>query len=61
MTTELIQIIIEHDGQLCHVAIPDDRKNLALHLLRSCFDDGVLSVRKLPDNWKKVRLSDVLE
>lgn len=61
MTTELVQIIIEHDGQLCQVAIPDDRKHLALHLLRSCFDDGVLSVCKLPDTWKKVKLSDYAE
>jgi hypothetical protein len=60
MTTEIVCVVIEHDGQLCHLAIPEDRKNLALRLLQGLFDDGVLPVVKLPDDWKKVPLKEAL-
>lgn len=59
MSVELVQILIEQDGQLGQMVIPQDRKELALHLLCSLFDDGVLEARKLPDNFKKVLLSDL--
>ena len=46
MTTELVSVVIEHDGQLCQLAIPSDRKAIALHLLRGLFDDGVLEASR---------------
>lgn len=59
MSVELVQIVIEKDGQLAQLVIPQDRKHLALHLLCGLFDDGVLVARKLPDDFKKVLLSDL--
>lgn len=58
MATELVSIVIEHDGRLCQLVIPADRKQLALHLLTSLFDDGTLNVVKLGDDWRKIPLKD---
>lgn len=59
MKTELISVVIEHDGNLCQVIIPQDRKQLVLQLIQSACDDGVLNVVKLSPDWKKVPLSEV--
>ena len=61
MTTELVSVVLEHDGQLCQLAIPADRKDFALHLLRALFDDGVLAVVKLPDDFRKVPLQELVK
>lgn len=61
MSTELVCIVIEHNGQLCHVSIPPERKALALRLIQGVFDDGVLACVKLPENWKKVPLTEALK
>lgn len=61
MTTEIVQIVIEHDGQLCQLVIPQERRAIALHLLRSLFDDGVLAVVKLSADWKKMPLSEAIK
>lgn len=61
MSTKLIQIVIEHDGQLCQLAIPAERKQLALRLLLGVFDDGVMAVVRLPKNIKVVPLSELGE
>lgn len=59
MTVELVQVVIEQDGQLAQLVIPAERKHLALRLLCGLFDDGTLVARKLPDDFKKVLLSDL--
>lgn len=59
MSVELVQIVIEQDGQLAQLVLPADSKRLALRLLCGLFDDGVLVARKLPDDFKKVLLSDL--
>lgn len=61
MTTELVSVVIEHDGQLCQLAIPSDRKAIALHLLRGLFDDGVLEAVKLSDDFRKVPLREAVK
>ncbi len=61
MTTELVWVVIEHDGQLCSLSIPNDRKAIALQLLRGLFDDGVMEAVKLPDNWQKVPIQEALK
>lgn len=58
MTTELVWVVVEHEGKLCNVRIPDERKALALQLLSSVFDDGVLQVSELPPEWIKVPLNE---
>ena len=50
--------VIEHEGELCTVRIPDERKALALQLLRSVFDDGVIQASALPPEWVKVPLNE---
>lgn len=59
MSTDIVQVVIEHDGQLCSLAIPAGRKELALRLLAGVFDNGTLALIKLPDDFKKVRLSEL--
>lgn len=59
MTVELVQVVIEQDGQLAQLVIPTERRHLALRLLCGLFDDGTLVARKLPDDFKKVLLSDM--
>ena len=61
MATDLVQVIVEHDGQLCHLAIPADRKALVLRLIAGCLDSGILSLVKLPEDFKKVPLSEALK
>lgn len=51
MTTRLVQVVIEAEGHLCVLAIPKDRKDLALRLLQSVFDDGILAAVKLPPEY----------
>jgi hypothetical protein len=60
MSVRLIQVVIEVDGQLCMVPIPDDRKHFALSLLQSVFDDGKLAAVKLPPEYKLSTIGEQL-
>ncbi len=59
--TELVWVVIEHEGKLAALSIPQDRKALALQLLQSVFDDGVMQAVELPPEWKKVPLKEALK
>ena len=52
MKIRLVQIVIEVDGQLCLVPIPAGRKDLALGLIQSLFDDGKIQAVKLPIDYR---------
>lgn len=56
MSVRLIQIVVEVDGALCVVPVPEDRKDLLLHLLQSVFDDGKIPAMKLPPEYRIERL-----
>lgn len=58
MSIRLIQIVIEVDGALCVVPVPEDRKVLLLHLLKSVFDNGKIPAAKLPPEYRIERLGD---
>jgi hypothetical protein len=51
MSVRLVHVVIESEGQLCMLIIPPGRKELALRLLQSVFDDGTLAAVKLPPEY----------
>lgn len=51
MNIEIVQIIIEVDGQLCAVKIPEHMELVLLQFLKG--DDGKIAAVKLSDQWKK--------
>lgn len=57
-TINIVQIIIEVDGQLCAVKIPKDMEPILLHFLKC--GDGKIAAVKLSDQWKKVALKDAI-
>lgn len=58
MNITITQIIIEVDGQLCAVKIPEHMESVLLHFLKG--DDGKIAVVRLSDQWKKVALKDAV-
>lgn len=58
MNISITQIIIEVDGQLCAVKIPEHVEPILLQLLKG--EDGKIAVVKLSDQWKKVALKDAI-
>lgn len=54
----ITQIIIEVDGQLCAVKIPEGMEPILLQFLKG--EDGKIAAVKLSDQWKKVALKDAV-
>ena len=50
-------VYVEVDGELCMATIPDETMELAVNLLSSVYDDGVLKLFKLPKDkftWETI-------
>lgn len=58
MNINIVQIIIEVDGQLCAVKIPEHMESVLLQFMKG--EDGKIAAVKLSDQWKKVALKDVI-
>lgn len=56
---ELVQIVLKVDGDLCQVLIPDDAKSLLVGMLPGLFPDKKIAARKLPPDFKMVKLADL--
>lgn len=56
---ELVQIVLKIDGALCQVLIPDDTQSLLVGMLPGFFSDGRIAARKLPPDFKMVKLSEI--
>lgn len=56
MSSRIVQIVVEVNGQLAAVVIPEGVEGLIMHLLRGP-DDKITAV-KLPDSVKVTSLAD---
>ena len=61
MAIELVSIIIEEDGHLAYVVIPDGCSEMIIRFLAGMSDNKTIKVIKLPEEFEKVPLSDALK
>jgi len=61
MAVELVSIIIEQDGQLAYVVIPDGCADMIIRFLAGLSDGKTIKAVILPEDFKKVLLSDALK
>lgn len=59
MNIELVQIILNVDGQPKLVCVPKERESLVLGLLQSVFDDGRIAVKSLPPGVVLIPINDI--
>ena len=60
ITTEIgrISMVVECDGKVCAVVLPQDRMRLLVNLAASLSETGVLPVKVLPSSYHFETLED---
>lgn len=59
MSTEIVSIVLDNDGQLCQVVLPKGKQEFLLGMIACMFEGGEIVAVKLDETWVKRPLYEV--
>lgn len=59
--TEITKLVItaEIDGRLCHIKIPEESKDVLVHMIQS-LSGGQINAVRLPESFRLIPLSEAM-